>query len=375
MKVTVREVLSAKELKQFVHFPNWLYKDNPYYVPQIESIDRATLDPARNHAFEVCEARYWIAYDECGNPVGRIAGIINHAYNKKVGKPICRFGWLDFVEDKDVLGALLSTVEDYARSNGLSIMNGPVGFLEFDVSGILVEGFTEIPTPYGKYNAPYYDPMIKEFGYAKDTDWVEYVIDIRGFDYDRLHRAASLVENKYHLRQAPITKRRHLKQYLNGIFDVMNRCYGKLHGYSDLTPGQTEDLKNQFFPFADPDLTSVVLDSSDKVVGFIFWMPSLSKAMMKARGSLFPFGWLHILGALKHNDTVNSLLIAVDPEYQNKGMVSMFFDKIATGVRKIGIRYIETTRQLEDNHNVLNLSIRMDRHFSKRARCYIKTDF
>lgn len=373
MKVTVREVLTTEELKQFVHLPNELYKDNPYYVPQIESIDRATLDPARNHAFEVCEARYWIAYDENGRPAGRIAGIINHAYNRKVGKPICRFGWLDFVEDRDVLGALLSTVEDYARSNSLSIMNGPVGFLEFDVSGVLVEGFTEIPTPYGKYNAPYYDPMIREFGYEKDTDWVEYVIDIRDFDYDKLHRTASLVAKKYQLRQAHITKRRHLAQYLDGVFDVMNRCYSKLHGYSDLTPGQLEDLKKQFLPFADPDLVSVILDRNDKVVGFIFWMPSLSKAMMKARGKLFPFGWFHILRALKHNDTVNSLLIAVDPEYRNKGLVSMFFDKIAAGVRKLGIKYIETTRQLEDNHNVLNLSIHLDRYLSKRARCYIKT--
>lgn len=372
MKVTVREASTSKELKQFVHLPNELYKDNPYYVPQIESMDKDTIDPAKNHAFEVCEAKYWLAYDEGNHPVGRLAGIINHAYNEKVGEPICRFGWLDFVEDKDVLGALLATVEDYARSKGLSIMNGPVGFLEFDAAGVLVDGFTEIPTPYGKYNAPYYDPMLKEFGYEKDTDWVEYVVDLKNFDYDRHHRAAKLIAERYGLKQAPITKHKHVSQYVDGIFDVMNRCYSKLHGYSELTPGQLDDLRNQFLPQVDPDLISVILDKDDRVVGFTFWMASLSKAMMKAKGSLFPFGWLHILKAMKHNDTVNSLLIAIDPDYQNKGLISMFFDKLTKGVKKLGVRYVETTRELEDNHSVLNLSGGLERYLSKRARCYIK---
>lgn len=178
MNVTIKEVKTANDLKSFVHFPNELYKDCPYYVPQIESMDRNMLDPKKNHAFDVCEGKYWLAYDESGKIVGRIAGIINRAYNEKVGEKICRFGWLDFIEDKDVLGALLAVVEDYARENGLDKMNGPVGFLEFDAAGILVDGFDMLPTAYGKYNSPYYDPMIKEFGYEKDTDWVEYSVDL-----------------------------------------------------------------------------------------------------------------------------------------------------------------------------------------------------
>lgn len=372
MKVSVREVSNTQELRQFVHLPNELYKDNPYYVPQIESMDMDTLNPAKNHAFDVCEARYWLALDENEHVVGRIAGIINRAYNEKVGEPICRFGWLDFIEDKDVLGALLATAEGYAKENGLNIMNGPVGFLEFDAAGILVEGFTEIPTPYGKYNDPYYDPMLKEFGYEKDIDWVEYVVDITDFNYERNHRAANLIAERYGLHQAPITKHKHVSKYVDGIFDVMNRCYSCIHGYSELTPGQLQDLRNQFLPQVDPDLISVILNDEEKVVGFTFWMPSLSKAMQKAKGSLFPFGWFHILKAMKHNDTVNSLLIAIDPDYQNKGLISMFFDKVYWGVKKIGIKYIETTRELENNHDVLNLSGRFERYLSKRARCYIK---
>lgn len=372
MNVTIKEVKTANDLKSFVHFPNELYKDCPYYVPQIESMDRNMLDPKRNHAFDVCEGKYWLAYDESGKIVGRIAGIINRAYNKKVGENICRFGWLDFVEDKDVLGALLSSVEDYAREKGLDKMNGPVGFLEFDAAGILVDGFDKLPTAYGKYNSPYYDPMIKEFGYEKDTDWVEYSVDLSEYKHDRNARASKLIQERFNLHQAKITTRKDITKYVDGIFDLMNRCYARIHGYSELTPGQLEDLKSQFMPNTNPNLLSVVLDSSDKAVGFMIWMPSLSKAMKKANGHLFPFGWFHILKALHKNDTADTLLVAVDPQYEGKGLNAIFFDKMYTGMKQVGIKYLESTRELEDNLHVINLSTHYNRTLIKRARCYIK---
>lgn len=373
MKVIVREVKSNKELKAFVHFPNELYKDCPYYVPQIESMDRDTLDPKKNHAFDVCEGRYWLAYDEDGKVVGRIAGIINHAYNEKVGEKICRFGWLDFIEDRDVLGALLSAVEDYARENGLDRMNGPVGFLEFDASGVLTDGFDKLPTAYGKYNHPYYDPMIKEFGYEKDTDWVEFFVDLSEHNPERNARAAKIVCERFGLRQAKVTTHKDVAKYVDGIFELMNRCYSRLHGYSELTPGQLDDLKNQFMPNTNPYLLSVVLDKEDKVVGFMFWMPSLSKALIKAKGHLFPFGWFHILRALHKNDTADAMLVAVDPQYEGKGLTALFFDKMWLGMRKTGIKYLEATRELEDNNHVLNISSHYNRTLTKRARCYVKS--
>ncbi|MDO5320973.1 MAG: hypothetical protein Q4F39_01115 [Bacteroidia bacterium] len=373
MKVIVREVKSNKELKAFVHFPNELYKDCPYYVPQIESMDRDTLDPKKNHAFDVCEGRYWLAYDEDGKVVGRIAGIINHAYNEKVGEKICRFGWLDFIEDRDVLGALLSAVEDYARENGLDKMNGPVGFLEFDASGVLTDGFDKLPTAYGKYNHPYYDPMIKEFGYGKDTDWVEFFVDLSEHNPERNARAAKIVCERFGLRQAKVTTHKDVAKYVDGIFELMNRCYSRLHGYSELTPGQLDDLKNQFMPNTNPYLLSVVLDKEDKVVGFMFWMPSLSKALIKAKGHLFPFGWFHILRALHKNDTADAMLVAVDPQYEGKGLTALFFDKMWLGMQKTGIKYLEATRELEDNNHVLNISSHYNRTLTKRARCYVKS--
>ena len=176
--MTIQEVKTKKDLKAFVHFPNELYKDNPYYVPQIESMDRDTLTPTKNHAFEVCEGRYWLAYDDAGKIVGRVAGIINRRYNEKVGEKICRFGWIDFIDDRDVSAALMHAVETYAHEKGMNVISGPTGFLEFDASGVLVEGFDEIPTPYGKYNASYYEPHLLALGYQKEVDFVEYRINV-----------------------------------------------------------------------------------------------------------------------------------------------------------------------------------------------------
>ena len=328
MQVIIKEVNSKRDLRQFARFPNVLYKDNPYFVPQIVSMDMATFSPRKNPAFEVCEGRYWLAEDESGNVVGRIAGIINKKYNQKVGKKICRFGWIDFIESGEVAAALLEKVEEYARSKGMEMVEGPVGFLEFDVAGVLVDGFDQIPTAYGKYNAPYYEPMILANGYTKSTDFVEYRISVP----DNIER----------------------------------------YGFSELSPAQCEDLKDQFISNLQLDFVSVVVDDEDRVIGFGITLPSLSKAMQKAKGSLFPFGFIHILRALKKNDTIDALLIAILPEYQDKGVNSIIFSKIGQGMIDHGIKYVESTRELEDNHNVQNIWGRFERHNHKRARVYLK---
>ena len=207
MQVVVKQVSTRKELKAFVHFPNKLYRGNPYYVPQIESMDRDTLNPKKNHAFEVCESVCWLAYDEKGKVVGRVAGIINRRYNEKTGEKVCRFGWIDFIDNQDVSRALLRTVERYARNRGVNIVSGPMGFLKFDPAGVLVEGFDQLPTAYGKYNAPYYEKHLIDLGYAKDVDFVEYRILVPDVIPERYARMAHPVAVKYDLHEAPITNR------------------------------------------------------------------------------------------------------------------------------------------------------------------------
>ena len=372
MDVTIKEVRTKSDLRKFVHFPNELYKGNPYYVPQIESMDRGTLTPTKNHAFEVCEGKYWLAFDEKGHVVGRVAGIINHRYNEKVGEKICRFGWIDFIDKRDVSEALMLAVEGYARKKGMNVISGPTGFLEFDAAGILVEGFDQLPTAYGKYNDPYYRNHLLALGYRKEVDFVEYRILVPEVIPDRYARMAKLVSDKYGLHQAPLLKHSDINPYIEGVFRCMNAAYSNLHGFSELTPGQCEDLKKQFLSNVNVDYLSIILDADDKVVGFGLAMPSLSKAMQKANGSLFPFGFVHILNALKHNDTIDLLLIAIDEHYQNKGVNAMIFDKFAQGITKNGIKYIESTRELEDNTDVQNLWRLFNHTIHKRARVYRK---
>ena len=372
MKVTIKEVRTKGDLRKFVHFPNALYRDNPYYVPQIESMDRDTLMPSRNHAFEVCEGKYWLAFDEKGRVVGRVAGIINRRYNRKVKERICRFGWIDFVDNRDVSEALMRVVEIYAQGKGMNIVSGPTGFLEFDPAGVLVEGFDQLPTAYGKYNAPYYRNHLLALGYQKEVDFVEYRILVPEVIPDRYARMAKIVSEKYCLHQAPLLKHSDIKPYIDGVFQCMNAAYSKIHGFSELTPGQCKDLKKQFLSNVNVDYLSIILDADDKVVGFGVAMPSLSKALQNANGKLFPFGFVHVLKALKHNDTIDLLLIAIDERYQNKGVNAMIFDKFAQGITKNGIKYIESTRELEDNTDVQNLWRLFEHTIHKRARVYRK---
>lgn len=373
MKVIIKEVSNRKELTKFVTYPNILYKNNKYYVPQLVSADMDTLDKKKNHAFEYCEAKYWLAYNEKSEIVGRIAGIINHSYNKKTGIKYARFGWLDFIDDGAVVKALFDTVESWAKENGLEIMAGPLGMLEFDASGVLVEGFEEIPTAYGKYNFPYYERHLIELGYVKDTDWVEYRVTIPEVIPEVYSRMAQMVSQKEKLHIAQLRSKRELTKYFDKIFALMNKTYSKIHGFSELSQGQIEDLKAQFAPNINLKFLAIVLNEKDDVVAFGVCMPSIAIALQKAKGYLFPFGFIHLLKALRRNDVLDTLLIAIDDEYKGKGVNAIIFDYISKGIKDFGIKYVETTRELEGNTSVRNLWNKFESRLHKRARCYTKT--
>ena len=372
MNVTIQEVVSRKDLRRFVHFPNEFYKDNPYYVPTLESGDRDLLNPKKNHAFEFCEGKYWLALDDDGKIVVRIAGIINRQYNEKTGVDYARFGFMDFVDDDRVVDALFDTVEAWAREKGMKVMNGPLGFLEFDASGVLVAGFDELPTAYGKYNFPYYEPQLLRRGYVKDTDWVEYQILMPDDIEEWFNRPARLVAARYHLHQADISTKKKMVSYFPACARVLNETYRNIHGFSELTEGQVDDLMKQFVPNLNPDFVSIILDENEEVVAFGISIPSLSKAMQKCHGKLFPFGFRHILHALKHNDTADLLLIGISDKYKNKGLNAMIFDRVSHAIHGYGIKYLESTRELEDNNGVQNMWNRFENRLHKRARCYIK---
>ncbi|MBP5710894.1 MAG: GNAT family N-acetyltransferase [Bacteroidales bacterium] len=372
MKIVVKEVATKRELRQFVTFPNKLYKNNPYYVPQLVQAEIDTLTPEKNHAFDVCEGKYWLAYSD-GKIAGRIAGIINHDYNQRNGAVYVRFGWLDFVDNKEVAEALVATVEAWAKTKNARYVCGPVGFLEFDVSGVLVEGFDQLPTAYGKYNAPYYATYIEGLGYKKEVDWVEYQIKIPDKFPENVIEMSEKIAVRYNVKLLQFDNKKELvNKYCDKIFKLMNRQYERVHGYTQLSQGQIDDLKKQFIPLLNLKFVTIVIDKDDEVIGFAICLPSLSKALQKANGSMYPFGFMHILGALRKNDTIDSLLVAVATEYQNKGITAMMFSRLWQQMHDNGFTTIESTRQWEDNLQVRNLWNRFEYKLHKRARSYIK---
>ena len=372
MTVLIKEVTSEADLRAFVKFPDRLYAKEENYIPALHRNQMATLDSKKNPAFEYCEARYWMAYRN-SRPVGRVAAIINHRYNSERGVQLMRFGWLDFINDPEVLNGLLKEVEGWAKEMGLTQVHGPLGFVSFDASGVLVDGFDELPTSFGRYNFRYYSSMLESAGYQKELDWVEYNIKVPAELPQKLIQAAGLVRQRYSVRQAPLPSIKDLKGYAKPVFQMINSSYRDLFGFNTLSDRQIAQLADNYFSLLHPDFVSIVLNQSNEPIGFGLVMPSLAKALKKSGGKLFPFGFLHLLWALRFNDTADMLLIGVRPDYQNKGIHALLFEKIFTTMKRRGIKQVETTRELESNIKVQQLWAGYETRQHKRARCYLKT--
>lgn len=355
MSVEIKQIpLTKKALKEFVKFATNHYKDNPYYVPPLVFDDVNTLNPKVNPAFEFCESACWMAYKD-GKPVGRIAGIINSAVNKRTEAKDARFGFVEFIDDKEVSAALFDAVEQWARSKGMTAIVGPLGFTDMDYEGMLIEGFDRLGTMATIYNYPYYPEHVAALGYAKDADWVEYFIEVPDKVPDKMARIANIVRQRFGLHTVELKSRKGLKeQYGKKLFDVINEAYDKLYGYSPLTPAQIDYYIKMYLDIISLDSVCVIVDAEDNLVGIGISMPSLSKALQKCRGELFPFGWIPMLKALRGHgtDIVDLLLVAIKPEYQGKGVNALLFEYMIPRYIKMGFKHAETNPELESNSNV-----------------------
>jgi len=371
MNIEIREIEYPKDLVKFIRFQEKLYKDHPMYIPPIRKSELKTLDLKINPVGEFCEAKYWLAYQD-RKIVGRIAGIINHRYNEKVNKKLARFGWLDFIEDNQVLQALLNTAESWAREKGMEYIHGPLGFTSFDASGVLVEGFDEMPTSFAHYNYPYYDKMLKKNGYEKEIDWIEFRIKVPEKVPEKIPRLAKLIEKRYGLKEVELKSKADILKYVDDVFKILNAAYEDLFAFNKLSPAQMEILKKEYLSILQPDYCSFVINSENELVAFGITTPSLAHALQRAKGKLYPFGIFKVFKALKKNTVADLLLIGVRPDYRDKGLVVFLFRKIMTSFIKNGIKYVETTRELEHNNRVQQLWSNYEYRQHKRARCYIK---
>ncbi len=371
MNITIKEIEYPKDLMLFTRFQEKLYKGNKYYIAPLRKAEIKTLDMKLNPASEICESKYWLAY-QGKKIVGRLAGIINHQYNQKVNKKLARFGWLDFIEDQEVLNALFKKAEAWAIEKGMHYIHGPLGFTSFDASGILVEGFDEMPTSFAHYNYPYYDQMLKTAGFEKELDWIEFQVKVPESLPPKVPKMAKLIAERYKLKEAEINNKKDFLKYTDDFFDILNQAYKDLFAFSQLRPAQKENIKNDFLSILQPEYCSFILNEQNELVGFGISTPSLAKAMQKSKGSLFPFGYLRVIKALKNNELADLLLIGVRPDYRNKGVIALIFNKIMSTTIKNGIKYVETTRELEDNNRIQQLWSKYEYRQHKRSRCYIK---
>ena len=376
-EIIIKEVKTKSELRRFVQFGIELYEGNPYYCPPIFFDEVNTFDPESNPALEVCDFILYMAYRN-NKIVGRIAGIINHRANEAWGVKKCRFGWFDFVDDYSVFCSLIDAVAEWGRARGMERLNGPVGFTDFDHQGLLIEGFDYNAPMASLYTHPYYIAHYERYGLTKEADWIEYQITPPKQAPERMRRVVDLVAKRYKLHTVKVKSVRELKQrYGYTYFDVLDTAYQKLYNYQPMTPRQKQYYCKMYFPLLNFDFVTMVANEKDEIVAVGLGMPSLSEALRKCRGRLFPFGWYHLIKALKAKKMTDFdlLLIAVRPDYQDKGVTSLIFNEMTPHFTKYGIQRVETTAILETNHKSLANFADFEHIQHKRRRAYIKNLF
>ena len=374
MAIEIRKIDTKCGLKKFVKWGIDLYKGNECFVPPLVMDDVNTLDPKNNPAFDFCESIYFMAYDN-GKPVGRIAGIINNVVNEKTGKKTLRFGWVDFIDDTRVSEALFRAVEVWGRSKGMEEIVGPLGFSDMDPEGMLVEGFDQEGTMATIYNYPYYPKHLEAMGFEKEADWIEFRMTIPDGIPERYQRISDIIKRKYELSTPKYTSAKKLvKDYGQEIFQLINEAYSELYGYSPLTPRQINRYISMYIPVLRLDNISLIVDKDKKLIGVGIAMPSMSKALIKCRGRMFPFGWIHLLKALRgQNDVVDLLLVAVKPEYQSKGVNSLLFTDLIPCFIKNGYKFAESNPELELNQKVQSQWGYFETRQHKRRRAFRKS--
>lgn len=375
MAIEIKRVKSKKDLKKFIRFNYELYKDNKYSVPDLYEGMLDTFNPKKNSAFEVCEAAYFLAYKD-SEIVGRIAAIIHHEANKVWNKKAIRFGWIDFIDDIEVSKALLLTVEEWGKQRGMTEMHGPLGFTDLDAEGMLIEGFDQLSTMASIYNYPYYPKHMEQLGFEKDADWVEFKITIPDAIPEKHMRITRIVKEKYKLKIKKYSSgKKAAAEYGDAVFQLMNEAYAPLYGFAPLTQGQIDQYVAMYLPLLDMRMVTFVVNEKEELVAFGVSMPSLSEALQKAKGKLLPFGWIPLAKALfmkRRAKILDLLIVAVKPEYQNKGVNALLFSDLIPVYHELGFEFAETNPELELNDKVQAQWNYFETEQHKRRRAYIK---
>ena len=369
--VSLIEVKTARDLKNFIDFPMQLYKHNKNYVPSLINDEKNVWNPKENPALAYSDAKQFLAYKD-EKIVGRVAAILNHKEEKELGISKVRFGWLDFINDFEVSEALINAVITFAKEKNIKKIEGPMGFTNLDKAGMLIMGFDKLATMIGLYNFEYYSEHLEKLGLVKEKEWVEYEMDFPTVLSEKVKKFSDLVAQKYKLKVLDFKNKKEIIPYIEPMFKLLDQTYNTLSTYTPITDEQIKTYKEKYFPFIDKNYIICVEDENHNLVSFAVTMPSYSKALQKSKGKLFPFGWWHFLQAGKKNDRANFYLIGIHPEYQRRGVTAIIFKEIFVRFNNMGIKFAETNPELEENKGVQALWQDYNPTNHKRRRTYSK---
>ena len=372
--VEIKMVQNKGDIKKFVNFPDKLYKNEKNYVPELKSEEYSMYSPKTNFAYEYCDTRYFLAYRD-GRIVGRIGAIINKKANELWNQKQIRITRIDFIDDKEVSGALFTAVENWAKELGLTDVHGPLGFTDLDKEGLLIEGFDRMGSTVTIYNFPYYAAHFEAYGYDKDIDWLEYRIRVPEKGDDRVARISKIakkVMERSHVHFYKIKKIKDTAPIVIQVFSLISECYKDLYGVVPYTEKIAQDYLRRFTTLLNPDYAKFIVDDDNKLVGFGLAAPSLSEAFIKSRGRLLPFGWVHLLRAVKKPKELDLYLVAVHPDYQKSGLVALLLNDITASAVKNGVKFAESSPELETNQRIQDFWKNYDAEQHKRRRCYKK---
>jgi len=367
--IKVKQVLNSSDLELFIKFPMELYKGNPYYVPPLINEEKSIWVKEENPALQYSEAAQFLAY-KGENIVGRIAVMINHKEEKELGIRKVRFGWLDFIDDIEVSKSLIDTAIEYAKSKGISKIEGPMGFTNLDKAGMLTKGFDKLATMIGIYNYDYYPKHMEQLGLVKEKEWVEFEINFPDTLPDKVEKFSNLIAEKYELELVKFKSKKDILPLVEPMFKLLDDTYKHLSTYTPITQEQIKHYKEKYFKFIDKDYIVCIKDKYGSLISFAITMPSYSKALQKAKGKLFPFGWWHLLNAGKKNDRANFYLIGIHPQYQKRGVTAIIFKEIYETFKKKGVKFLETNPELEENASIQALWQDYHPTNHKRRRTY-----
>lgn len=372
--VEIKQITEKKDLKKFINFPDKLYKGVENFIPELKNDELEMLYPETNHAFEYCDAKFFLAYKD-GEIVGRVGAIVNRRANELWDQKQIRVTRIDFIDDLEVSGALFGAVEAWAKELGLTEAHGPLGFTDLDKEGLLIEGFDRMGSTVTIYNYPYYPKHFEAHGYSKDIDWIEFRIAVpeKGDKrIERVQKIAKKVMDRTNVRFYNLKKMKEAMHIIEQIFSLISECYKDLYGVVPYTDKIAKAYAKRFIPLLNPEYAKFIVDDNDKLVGFGLAAPSLAKAFQKSKGRLFPFGWAYLLKALKKPVELELYLVAVHPDYQKSGLAALLLNEITASAMKNGVKFAESSPELENNKKVQDIwkSYDVDQH--KRRRCYKK---